>query len=75
MDADIIYHGWIEFATEIPNSKSWIKMSSKKGWKRKFIVLSKLIEDEDKIYLSAYEKEDNWKNTEAKKTLSLYPRY
>jgi len=69
-----IHYGWLDLYSESSNS-TWSKLSIKKQWKRRFIVLNHSASNEDEIYLLAFEKEERWRSTQAKKRVLLYPRY
>lgn len=75
MDRESVHQGWLECFVDAPNSKSWMKLTVKKPWKRRYLVLYHLSEDTDKMYLASYEKDENWNTLEPKKVLELYPRY
>lgn len=69
-----IHYGWLEFYTE-SSSGAWIKLSGKRQWKRKFIVLNRSASNEDECYLLTFDKEELWRVATPKKRMSLYPRY
>ena len=69
-----IHHGWLELYTE-SSSGAWSKLSGKRQWKRKFIVLNQSASNEEECYLLTFDKEELWRVATPKKRLSLYPRY
>lgn len=70
----IIHYGWLDVMSE-SSASAWSKLSGKKPWKKRFIVLRQAADNPDEIQLAAYDKDDHWKVVEAKKSLMLFPRY
>lgn len=69
-----IHCGWLEFYTE-SSSGAWSKLSGKRQWKRKFVVLNQSASNEEECYLLTFDKEELWRVSTPKKRLALYPRY
>ena len=69
-----IHCGWLEFYTE-SSSGAWSKISGKRQWKRKFVVLNQSASNEEECYLLTFDKEELWRVSTPKKRLALYPRY
>lgn len=56
------------------NSKNWLKKSVTKPWKKRFFVLCREEDNNERINMTAYDKEDHFNRQKAKKILDLFPR-
>jgi len=68
-----IHQGWLELSAS--KSKNWLKKSVSKPWKKKFFVLRRDEDNTDRVFLLAYDKEENAAKQKPKKILEMFPKY
>lgn len=56
-------------------SKNWLKKSVTKPWKKRFFVLQRDEVNRDRVFLTAYEKEENVTKQKPKHVLDLFPKF